>query len=84
MKNIAYIKLQIIEIKHSIDNDFTLVGKIYMYMTRMHWAKIKVKKNETSKQIKLKHKIRHRVYLFIVKIKIKIFKQFHHNKFSTV
>ena len=32
----------------------------------------------------LKHKSKHRVFLFIVKRKNKIFKQFHQNKFSTV
>ena len=36
----------------------------------------KSEKNETSKQIKLKHKSRHRVYLFIVKIKIKYLNNF--------
>ena len=74
----SFITLYMIEIIHSIDNDFTLVGKIYMYMTRKHWAKIKVKKmkrqNKTSK---------YRVFLFIVKRKKEIFKPFHQNKFST-
>ena len=32
----------------------------------------------------MKHKSKHRVFLFIVKRKKKIFKQFHQNKFSTV
>ena len=32
----------------------------------------------------MKHKSKHRVFLFIVKRKNKIFKQFHQNKFSTV
>ena len=32
----------------------------------------------------LKHKSKHRVFLFIVKINLKIFKQFHQSKISTV
>ena len=32
----------------------------------------------------MKHKSKHRVFLFIVKIKLKIFKQFHQSKISTV
>ena len=32
----------------------------------------------------MKHKSKHRVFLFIVKRKNKIFKQFHQNQFSTV
>ena len=32
----------------------------------------------------MKHKCKHRVFLFIVKIKLKIFKLFHQSKISTV
>ena len=48
------------------------MGKINEYMARMQWAK-----NETLKT--MKHKGKHRLFLFIVKIKLKNFKQFHHS-----
>ena len=77
MENKAYIKLLIIAIHvlHSIDNDFTLVGKIYMYMVRMHWTKIEVKKMKRQNKT-MKHTSKHRVFLFIVKRKIKYLNNF--------
>ena len=63
---------------HSVDSDFTLHGKVYMYIVRMHWAKIKNQDNETSKQ---NYELQKKTQSMFVHCQNKneIFKQFYRN-----